>query len=107
MGLNPIGRLMGLMMDRWIGGDYEKGLAALKQVCESRRAATPSSRNPLPYPSGQRLRVSRVTFDIPSQVKCRKTKNHDQQQLGNAATPELAEQFQDDTDGQNDEPQNL
>jgi uncharacterized protein YndB with AHSA1/START domain len=32
MGNNPIGRWMGLMMDKWIGADYEKGLAALAGV---------------------------------------------------------------------------
>jgi uncharacterized protein YndB with AHSA1/START domain len=35
MGWNPMGRLMGLMMDRWIGPDYERGLANLKTVCEA------------------------------------------------------------------------
>ena len=35
MGMNPIGRYMGLMMDKWVGGDYEKGLANLKDLIES------------------------------------------------------------------------
>lgn len=35
MGTNPIGRYMGLMMDRWVGGDYEAGLANLKALVES------------------------------------------------------------------------
>jgi len=34
MGMNPMGRWMGLMMDRWVGGDYEKGLANLKALAE-------------------------------------------------------------------------
>lgn len=34
MGNNPIGRWMGLMMDRLVGGDYEKGLANLKAQIE-------------------------------------------------------------------------
>lgn len=34
MGSNPIGRWMGLMMDGWIGGDYEKGLGQLKAKVE-------------------------------------------------------------------------
>lgn len=34
MGNNPIGRWMGLMMDSWVGADYEKGLAALKATVE-------------------------------------------------------------------------
>lgn len=35
MGAGPIGRYFGLMMDRWIGSDYEKGLAGLKTLAES------------------------------------------------------------------------
>lgn len=35
MGNNPVGRWMGLMMDRWVGADYEKGLARLKAVVEA------------------------------------------------------------------------
>ncbi len=34
MGNNPIGRWMGLMMDGWVGADYEKGLANLKEMIE-------------------------------------------------------------------------
>lgn len=34
MGNNPIGRWMGLMMDKWVGADYEKGLASLKAKIE-------------------------------------------------------------------------
>lgn len=36
MGLNPIGRYMGLMMDTWVGGDYEEGLQNMKALIESR-----------------------------------------------------------------------
>lgn len=35
MGMNPVGRYMGLMMDKWIGGDYETGLANLKALVEA------------------------------------------------------------------------
>ncbi|MEX0287375.1 MAG: SRPBCC family protein [Paracoccaceae bacterium] len=35
MGAGPVGRWMGLMMDSWVGGDYEKGLANLKTLVES------------------------------------------------------------------------
>ena len=35
LGYNPIGRYMGLMFDRWIGADYEAGLAKLKTVAEA------------------------------------------------------------------------
>lgn len=34
MGAGPIGRWMGLMMDSWVGADYEKGLANLKALVE-------------------------------------------------------------------------
>ena len=34
MGKSPLGRLMGPMMDKWIGADYEKGLANLKARLE-------------------------------------------------------------------------
>lgn len=34
MGNNPVGRYMGLMLDRWVGADYEKGLASLKAKVE-------------------------------------------------------------------------
>jgi hypothetical protein len=34
MGNNPIGRWMGLMMDRWVGADYERGLGKLKTLVE-------------------------------------------------------------------------
>lgn len=34
MGLNPMWRWMGLMMDRWVGGDYETGLGNLKTLVE-------------------------------------------------------------------------
>ena len=34
MGGNPVGRWMGLMMDRWVGGDYETGLSNLKNLVE-------------------------------------------------------------------------
>src|SRR3989304_476294 len=35
MGSNPIARYMGLMMDKMIGNDYEKGLSQLSEVCMS------------------------------------------------------------------------
>ena len=34
MGNNPVGRYMGLMMDKWVGGDYEVGLTKLKNLVE-------------------------------------------------------------------------
>ncbi|WP_171179033.1 SRPBCC family protein [Ruegeria sp. HKCCD8929] len=35
LGLNPAMRWMGLMMDSWVGADYEAGLANLKQLVEA------------------------------------------------------------------------
>ncbi|MEM9146189.1 MAG: SRPBCC family protein [Pseudomonadota bacterium] len=35
MGLNPIARWMGLMMDGWVGADYERGLGNLKRQLEA------------------------------------------------------------------------
>jgi len=35
LGSNPINRYFGLMMDKYIGQDYEKGLARLKALAES------------------------------------------------------------------------
>ena len=35
MGNNPIARYMGLMMDDWVGADYERGLARLRETVES------------------------------------------------------------------------
>ncbi len=34
MGAGPVGRWMGLMMDNWVGADYEKGLSNLKALVE-------------------------------------------------------------------------
>ena len=34
MGAGPVGRWMGLMMDGWVGGDYEQGLQNLKALVE-------------------------------------------------------------------------
>ena len=35
LGMNPISRWMGLMMDDWVGRDYETGLGNLKALVES------------------------------------------------------------------------
>ncbi|HHZ65768.1 MAG TPA: hypothetical protein EYN51_09795 [Flavobacteriales bacterium] len=35
MGMNPIGKIMGLMMDGMIGPDFERGLATLTALCEN------------------------------------------------------------------------
>ncbi|WP_377191983.1 SRPBCC family protein [Ruegeria meonggei] len=35
LGLNPMSRWMGLMMDNWVGGDYERGLTNLKALVET------------------------------------------------------------------------
>jgi hypothetical protein len=38
LGGNPIMRYAGLMFDKWIGADYEKGLARLKEVMDQANA---------------------------------------------------------------------
>ncbi|MBI3502531.1 MAG: SRPBCC family protein [Bacteroidetes bacterium] len=35
MGMNPIGRIFGLFMDKMVGKDFEKGLAGIKDVAEA------------------------------------------------------------------------
>ena len=35
MGNNPVGRYMGLMMDTWVGADYEEGLTNLRDLVEN------------------------------------------------------------------------
>jgi len=42
MGNNPIGRYMGLLMDRNVGPDYDRGLEALKALAEKMPAPTPA-----------------------------------------------------------------
>jgi hypothetical protein len=39
-GFNPVMRYMGLMFDKWVGPDYEKGLVRLKALAEKPPAAT-------------------------------------------------------------------
>ncbi|MEJ8572149.1 SRPBCC family protein [Microbaculum marinum] len=40
LGVNPVARWFGLMFDRWVGNDYEKGLARLKERVESGPSAS-------------------------------------------------------------------
>ena len=35
MGMNPVSRWMGLMMDNWVGADYQDGLNRLKALVEA------------------------------------------------------------------------
>lgn len=37
VGNNPVGRWVGLTLDRWVGQDYEEGLERLKKVAEGSR----------------------------------------------------------------------
>ncbi|MCB1050026.1 MAG: GyrI-like domain-containing protein [Acidobacteria bacterium] len=52
LGFNPISRYFGLMMDKWIGGDYAKGLAKLKEKVEA-----------LPQTDFSSLQVEEVTVE--------------------------------------------
>jgi len=36
MGKNPIGKFFGLMMDKMVGADFEKGLNSLQSMCEGK-----------------------------------------------------------------------
>jgi uncharacterized protein YndB with AHSA1/START domain len=40
LGLNPVSRYFGLMFERWIGPDYEQGLAKPKSIAEDDGTAT-------------------------------------------------------------------
>jgi uncharacterized protein YndB with AHSA1/START domain len=42
LGFNPVSRYFGLMFDKWIGADYERGLAKLKSVAEAAKAGQPA-----------------------------------------------------------------
>ncbi len=37
LGMNPIGRYFGLMIEGWVGADFEKGLASLKELAETQQ----------------------------------------------------------------------
>ncbi|HEX5057162.1 MAG TPA: dienelactone hydrolase family protein [Gammaproteobacteria bacterium] len=39
LGANPLHRFFGLMMDKWVGADYEQGLANLKRLVEAEAVA--------------------------------------------------------------------
>lgn len=39
VGNNPLTRWMGLLLDRWVGSDYDEGLANLKKLVEAKGAA--------------------------------------------------------------------
>jgi hypothetical protein len=42
LGFNPVARYMGLMLDGWIGGDFERGLTKLKAVAETASSTVPA-----------------------------------------------------------------
>jgi len=50
---NLIGRWMGLMFDKWIGADYEKGLAKMKQVIEAEPPPAPVNADEAPAAEGE------------------------------------------------------
>ena len=47
VGMNPIGRYMGLMFDSWVGKDYEEGLANLKKLVEAQAQAATTTARPI------------------------------------------------------------
>jgi hypothetical protein len=42
LGFNPVARFMGLMLDGWVGPDFERGLTKLKAVAETASPIAPS-----------------------------------------------------------------
>jgi dienelactone hydrolase/uncharacterized protein YndB with AHSA1/START domain len=50
-GFNPLHRVFGLMMDKWVGPDYEQGLANLKQLVEAERVSAIETKE-LSYEAG-------------------------------------------------------
>ncbi len=44
LGMNPIARFMGLMMDGSLGKDFEAGLASIKELAESDSSSVPTGR---------------------------------------------------------------
>lgn len=46
LGLNPVTRWIGLMIEGPVGADYERGLAQLKALAEREAAATPPAETP-------------------------------------------------------------
>jgi effector-binding domain-containing protein len=48
VGMNPVGRYMGLMFDTWVGKDYEEGLANLKKLVEEQAKADTSAALSIP-----------------------------------------------------------
>lgn len=65
MGMNPIGKFFGLMMDAMIGPDYEKGLKALKELAE----ATPAKETIAGYDFEQREIPTMMIAGIREKVK--------------------------------------
>ncbi len=55
MGMNPIGRYMGLMMDSWVGADYAEGLINLRDLVEDQVSVPRDPQgNPMEMPSEAR-----------------------------------------------------
>ena len=51
MGMNPVGKYFGLVMDQMMGGDFENGLNELKKVSESYAPPVAPEINPMPEDS--------------------------------------------------------
>jgi hypothetical protein len=51
LGFNPVARYMGLMLDGWIGGDFERGLTKLKAVAETASPTLPAPAAPPAAPA--------------------------------------------------------
>ena len=57
MGMNPIGRIFGLFMDKMVGPDFEKGLAGIKELAESIPVKPKSKFNVMEEDAGERVYI--------------------------------------------------
>ena len=80
LGMNPVSRYFGLMMDKMIGSDYEKGLAGLKKLAES-----------LPKTDFSSLEVETVDVPAVTVAYVSTSSTTDEKAIGAAITSALAQ----------------
>lgn len=68
LGLNPLHRLFGLMMDKWVGPDYEQGLANLKQLVEAEAVSAVETKE-LTYEVGGKKFSGFLAYPVSEQSK--------------------------------------
>ncbi len=67
-GFNPLHRFFGLMMDKWVGSDYEQGLANLKQLVEG-EAVTAVETKELSYEVGGKKFSAFLAYPVSTETK--------------------------------------